>query len=211
MSKSTPLSELQNSGNEQVVSTKPLVQDILKEIQQEETGGMAPDNHQPTMQPHQLQEIPQELDNTQMVDNSDPSQYEQQQEQALQYQLDPNINNNPNVDQGGPIQDPSYGHNMDQQMNPMAQMQEMGNMDMTMSNNDVSQTLTPKTLGQKIFIEARDPLLIMLISILLSVPVINSHLIRLIGKIPGGNITMVPICIKAFVTALLFYAIRKLF
>ena len=220
MSKSTPLSELQNSGNEPAISTKPLVQDILKEIQQEETvvnpqhasdPNLAELNQQQAVQnqpPPQHAEIPQQLDNTQLADNSDPAQYEQQQEQALQYQLDPNVNN---PDNSQNVQDPSFQANIEQQMNTMGQMPDMGNMDMSLQNNMGVDTLPQKTLSQKIFLEARDPLLVMLISILLSVPIVNKHLYQLIAKIPGGTLTMVPICIKALVTALLFYTIRKLF
>ena len=220
MSKSTPISELQNNGSEPSMSTQPLVQDILKEIQQEENVVNNPNTQDTNVKPIQpqqqqqeqpsTQDIPQELDNSHLVDTSDPSQYEQQQQQALQYQLDPNINNHENP---ANLQDPSFQANMDQQMSHSLQMTNMSNMDTSLpnSNNMDNNNLSEKTLSQKIFIQARDPLLVMLISILLSVPIINGYLIKLIARIPGGSMTMIPISIKALITALLFYTIRKLF
>lgn len=99
MSKSTPLAELQN--NPATNSTKPLVQDILKEIEQEENAPNMANTQMANNVPNMAvelptnnmnSEMPPQLNAMQIADTSDNQQYAQQQQQALQYQLDANVN-----------------------------------------------------------------------------------------------------------------------
>lgn len=233
MSKSTPLAELQN--NVATNSTKPLVQDILKEIEQEEHNpNMGNNTHlansngsnMPVELSHanMSSEMPSQLNSMQMADTSDNVQYAQQQEQALQYQLDSNVNaqeNTPSMGTMGSLGpneqldssfiDPNYHGNNATSINDLNSMG--SNM---LQANDLSnmRDLDPvrhKTMAQKIIIEAREPLLVMLISILLSVPVINSYLAKLVTKFAGKHLHLAGTITKGLLAALLFYFIRKLF
>ena len=201
MSNSTPLSELHNNVDNN--STQPLVQDILKEIQQEDA------HHAPNMinNVQTNADFSQPLDTPPITDTSDHTQYANQQEQALQYQLDPNINSPDmqDISQSQQLSDSQYQAIDQNNMN-------LNNPNMMLQNSDFEATSVPKTMAQKIFIQAREPLLVMLISILLSVPIINHYLSLFISKISGNSYTVaIHIGIKALCAALLFYTIRKLF
>ena len=69
---------------------------------------------------------------------------------------------------------------------------------------------TPSTsLGQRIFEQAKDPLLVVLLSILLSVPAVSTAIYSVLQKVPGGRSGMVPIVIRALLAGVLFFSIRK--
>lgn len=231
MSKSTRLSDLQPTG-EVNNSTKPLVQDILREIQQEDSAVQQPPQNE--MNPSQMEsEIPldemiSQPQEEQIVDNSDPNQYAQQQEQALQYQLDPNVNqpsdnvahlpeqsmsnNNPMYGQVAPNmlipENPSMPSGM-----PSGMPSSMPTMNLQPSDIGSTTITSPKSLSQKILEQSREPLLVMLITILLSIPIVSGYLNLAISKIPGGGnrLPLVPIAIRALLAGLLFFGIRKLF
>jgi hypothetical protein len=219
MSKSTRLSDLQ-SISEVNNSTKPLVQDILREIQQEDNA--APSNPQGELNPPLIEgemlnnesepiSLPQE---NQMVDNSDPNQYAQQQEQALQYQIDPNINQSGENLVRTPELEMTSNDNMYEQVSTNMQTQEMQNMsNIKLQPRDIGSTIVNKSNNhsQTIFEQLREPLLVMLITILLSIPILSNYLNLAISKIPGNHITLVPIALKALLAGLLFFGIRKLF
>ena len=70
-------------------------------------------------------------------------------------------------------------------------------------------TIPSTSLGQRIFEQAKDPLLVILLSILLSVPAVSTALYTFLGKLPGGSSSMMPIVIRALLAGLLFFSIRK--
>jgi hypothetical protein len=72
------------------------------------------------------------------------------------------------------------------------------------------ETAAQPSLGQRVFDQARDPLIVVLLCILLSVPAVSSALNTLLHKIPGGSSQMVPIVVRAVLAGILFFSIRKL-
>ena len=66
-----------------------------------------------------------------------------------------------------------------------------------------------QTMGQKIFEQARDPILVVLISVLLSVPAVYQTLSSLLSKIPGGSASLAPVILRAVLSGILFFGIRK--
>ena len=183
MSKSTPLSELNSDMNN---STQPLVHDILKEIQQESVTSNVEMQQLPPLQETNSYP-PVELQGGQMVEPNQELVYSQQQEEAIQYQMDPNL------------------QLTDQQTVPTQVM----DAPMVIPSTEVQYQTSPP-LGQRIFEEVKEPLLVAVLTILVSVPVISEFLGRNLAKLPGGSNTVTPILIKALLVASLFYVARKL-
>ncbi len=213
--KSTSIAELQSQN--EATSTKPLVQDILNEIQQEqekscegyELPGPTPGGNANTSQ-----NIPTELEDHQIDDQNDTQQYAQQQQQALQHQIDPNVNRPLEGNINQPEQQTNNETIPKHFSNPVSQSAgpDLHDLNLQVSNNSVynDSASKKKSITQRIFIEARDPLLVLLLSILLSVPIVQASLLKFISKIPGSQRILVPVIIKAVLMAVLFYGIRKL-
>lgn len=216
--KSTSIAELQSQN--EATSTKPLVQDILHEIQQEQEKsgeGYELPGPPPGGDGNTGQNIPTELEDPQMEDQNDPNQYAQQQQQALQHQIDPNVNR---PMEGGPSphqqEPPANTEHMPEHFSNQTSQSagpDLQDLNLEANQNGVYNdgASRQKSISQRIFIEARDPLLVLLLSILLSVPIVQASLLKFISKIPGSQRIMVPIVIKAVLMAVLFYGIRKLF
>ena len=209
MSKSTPLTELRTTSID-AVDPKPLVSDILKEIEHEQHG--TPDRR--------------------IVDSSDPQHYAVQQDQAMQYQVDANVQQPPQQQQLQQQQQQlqqqqqqleqqllQQDHQLQDQQAPEFQQGEpvslstegqAVDMDGIGSFQEIPFDTTPsKSLGQRIFEQAKDPLLVILLSILLSVPAVSTALYSLLSKLPGGSSSMMPIVIRALLAGILFFSIRK--
>ena len=196
MPQSTPITELQGNTDtninapQQASSTKPLVQDILKEIQQENSASPATAPQEiavaqpPTQAPENTIEVPPTMTET------GSQEYNNQQEQALQYQMDPNIQ---------PQVDPT-------QVDPSTMVQP--NM---MQGNDIGLDFPqkPVSTAQRALEHLKDPLLVVLLSILLSVPAVSQFIYQQVSRIPGGNSQMVPILVRAVLAGVLFYALRR--
>jgi hypothetical protein len=201
MPQSTPITELQgntetvNNTSQQPTSTKPLVQDILKEIQQE--NGAAPASlpqevtaaQPPAQAPESTLEVPPTMTET------GAQEYNAQQEQALQYQMDPNVQPQTDTHQVDPAQ-----------VDPSAMMQP-GMMQGGDIGLDYPQK--PVSTAQKALEHLKDPLLVVLLSILLSVPAVSGFILQQVSRIPGGNSQMVPILVRAVLAGALFYVLRR--
>jgi hypothetical protein len=170
MTKSTPINELP-SNNE----SKPLVQDILKEIQNETSTQTQPP-------PSNIEDIT-DLHNQQI---HQPEQADQHQN-ALNYQIDPNINLQQPTQ---PIQQP-ISHQMTQQVSPQPM-----NTSVSLSNN--------------ILDNLKEPLLVGLITILLSVPAVNNLIMTLSSKFLAKYNYITSILVKAIVAGILFMVVKKL-
>lgn len=188
MSKSTPISQLQDN-------RKPLVDDILKEIENDN------DNENQNIE---VQMDSSQMDNSQLVDNSSDVNYSQQQAQALQYQIDPNINN-ANVVENDLVKT--------QDAPPVLDNSE--NIDLTFSN-DTQQLNIPNdkpeiqlSLWQRIIHQTKNPLLVGLIIILLSNPLINDFILKQINKLGTSYNEMLVIVLKALLAGVLFYLVNK--
>ena len=201
MSKSTPLTELNADSGD----TQPLVADILKEIEQDPSTVEVKDVVDPIVaQP-------------QMVDTSDVQHQLEQQNQALQYQMDAQaqqqapLEGQPGIQSLDGLEGP--GGQVPLETIPehppevMQMMQQGGHPSM---QQDFSQApASAQTMGQKIFEQARDPILVVLISVLLSVPAVYQTLSSLLSKIPGGSASLAPVILRAVLSGILFFGIRK--
>ena len=216
MSKSTPLTELRTTSID-AVDPKPLVSDILKEIEHEQHG--TPDRR--------------------IVDSSDPQHYAVQQDQAMQYQVDANVQQPPQQQQLQQQQQQLQQQQLQQQQQQQQQKQQLLQQDHQLQDQQAPEfqqgepvslstegqavdmdgigsfqeipfdTTPSKSLGQRIFEQAKDPLLVILLSILLSVPAVSTALYSLLSKLPGGSSSMMPIVIRALLAGILFFSIRK--
>lgn len=190
MSKSTPLTELTTDSGD----AQPLVADILKEIEQDPTIEVADAAEVIAPQP-------------QMIDTSDIQHQAEQQQQALQYQMDSQ------AQQHSPLQASPTGGHVPLDTIPehppevMQMMQQEGLNDL--QNEYSSTTPATQTIGQKIFEQARDPILVVLISVLLSVPAVYQTLSSLLSKIPGGSASLAPVILRSVLAGVLFFGIRK--
>ena len=198
MSKSTPLSEIRSTPSNLDTGEPPnnqdsLIGEIIKEINEPDSTVAQQQNHQ------------------------------EQQDNALSYQLDPNINQDTQENQEqitiSNMGDPHMS-NYDSPQVPMEDAQihveqspvAETNID-NITNNLIQQnsiSSLPETSNVNTFFNTvKEPLLVVLLSILLSIPVINNLLISLLHKIPGFNSELIPVIIKAVLTGLLFFLIKK--
>jgi hypothetical protein len=163
--------------------TQPLVHDILKEIQQESTASPV------EVQAPEVIAMPPMESGGQMVDANPEEIYQQQQEDNVQYQMDPNLQNPevqpdtiPEQVMGAPLVVPTAEQEFQQ----------------------------PTTMGQRIFSEIKLPLLVAVLTILISVPAFSNLLGTGLAKIPGGSNAIVPIIVKSLLVATLFYVGNKI-
>ena len=195
MPQSTPITELQRSpdpsvNQTQAGSTQPLVQDILKEIQQENGNSQVQTNA--GIQSVQLNEHTLEAPPNMTELGTD--EYNAQQEQALQYQMDPSIQ-------------PQIDHTLEaQQQDPSGMMQQEL---MPMDDLTVEYPQKQVSTAQRALEQLKDPLLVVLLSILLSVPSVSGFILQQVSKIPGTGNQMVPILVRAVLAGILFYGLRK--
>ena len=70
--------------------------------------------------------------------------------------------------------------------------------------------MTPEPKVSTMFKLVKDPLLVVLLSILLSIPVVNQMIVSSLSKIPGCSNPMVPIIVKSLLTGILFFSVRNL-
>jgi len=190
MSKSTPLTELNTDSGD----TQPLVADILKEIEQDPATIEVTDTTETI--------VPQ----PQMVDTSDIQHQLEQQNQALQYQMDAQ------AQQQAPLEGQPSVHSQPDGHVPLDTIPEHPPevMQMMQMQNDFSTTPeATQTMGQKIFEQARDPILVVLISVLLSVPAVYQTIASFLYKIPGGSSNLAPVILRAVLAGVLFFGIRK--
>ena len=224
MSKSTPISELNT------LSNKPLVDDILREIQQDNNPVQSTDNPQSYQQNEQLlqqqqQQYQQQQSQQQQsqqqqqpsqqgfADNNEPNlvipppqgETYQDEQNLLQYQLDSNMN-----------QPPTEIHNMVYQDNQHTQhiqtsQPQLGDPSIqsnhTVNNNSIH--LQTKSKAQQFFEQLKEPLLVVLLRILLSLPIVNHNLQLLLSKVPVLNHNFINIFIKALITGVLFFSIKQ--
>ena len=189
MSKSTPLSEL-NSTTE----TQPLVHDILKEIQQESS----PNNVEPqeqVVQPPQVatqpsQESAPDVSAGQMVEPDKEAIYQQQQQDAQTYQMDPNLQN--------------------PEMSADTIPEQVMEAPLVNPAMETEYSAPPASMGRRIFTEVKEPLLVAVLTILVSVPAVSQFLGSTLAKVPGGSNFVVPVVVKSLLVAALFYLGKKL-
>ena len=199
MPQSTPITELQGNPDpaanaSSAPPTKPLVQDILKEIQQESGAntpqgnleGTVPTQTQPSEHP---MEVPPNMTETANGD------YVNQQEQALQYQIDPAVQ--PQAE--GAIASVEAVHDPTVVQGTAMQMDDLS----------LDYASKPTSTTQRVLEHLKDPLLVVLLSILLSVPVVSQFIFTHVSKIPGGSNQMVPILVRAIMAGVLFYVLRR--
>jgi hypothetical protein len=94
-----------------------------------------------------------------------------------------------------------------------SQLNESSNID-HIANNLIQQTENDYTTLKKdntnsIFKSIKEPLLVVLLSILISIPIINNALLLTLGKISNNISPLIPITIKSLFIGLLFFLIRK--
>ena len=189
MSKSTSLRDLQSNNDEQ---HENLVGDIIKEI------------NEPESQDNQSRE------------------YETQQENALAYQLDPNVKHNSQdeIELNNETQEDMVDYQPDNTVDELSQNNYTADPSEVSSNIDnITQniiqensinTITPEPKVSHMFNLIKEPLLVVLLSILLSIPVVNDMIVSNLSKITGGNNPMVPIIVKALLTGIIFFSVRNL-
>lgn len=198
MSQSTPINELQGNteptNNAVAQPTKPLVQDILKEIQQENEATNSQTQDPLQVPASQAQTAEQSMEVPPAMTESGNGEYVQQQEQALQYQMDPSVQ---------PQSDVS--------MPPVEAVPDPSVMQGTVMSDELSVDYGAKTTSgsQRILEHLKDPLLVVLLSILLSVPAVSQFILTQVSRIPGGGNQMVPILIRAVLAGVLFYTLRR--
>ena len=188
MSKSTSLRDLQNNTEEQHES---LVGDIIKEINEPES-----------------------------QDNS--SEYAVQQENALAYQLDSSVKHNSTEESD--LDNNNQEDMMDYQNEntieelshseyanvPSEVPSEIDNITQNIIQGNGINTMTPEPKVSTMFKLIKDPLLVVLLSILLSIPVVNQMIVSSLSKIPGCSNPMVPILVQPLLTGILFFSVRNL-
>ena len=188
MSKSTPISQLQDN-------SKPLVDDILKEIENDN------DNDNQNIE---IQMDSSQIDNSQLVDNSSDVNYSQQQAQALQYQIDPNINN-ANV----------LENDLDKTQTATPAIENNENIHYNFSNDNQQlnilndKPVVESSLWQSIVNQTKNPLLVGLIVILLSNPFINGFILKQINRLGSSHNEMLVNIVKALLAGVLFYLVNK--
>ena len=184
MSKSTPLSEL-NTSPDMAQPTQPLVQDILKEIQQETSEPKIENVPELPSEP-----LPVEMQGGGMVEQNPEKVYAQQQEDAQQYQMDTSL------------QQPDQQHETPPDLQTVEQQYQA-------TVNTQVQNPTSTGLGHRIFEEVKEPLLVAVLTILVSVPAVTEFLGKNLARLPGGSSSIFPVLVKALVVASLFYVTRK--
>lgn len=180
MSKSTPICDLQNNSD-----TRPIVADILKEIQQE--------NNSPDI-------------------DGEGDDYEKEQLRALEYQIDGNIQHDDLQDEPDDISlanSTEVKNRLDNLPEFTFSTDEGDILEGDLPTLEDRTNEDNLSIGQKYFYKYKEPIIVCLVTIALAIPSVNNMIGQIINKLPlslGNNSSIV---LKGILAGILYYLVKR--
>ena len=149
-----------------------------------------------------------------LVDNilreiSDDNQQQNPEMQQMSYQMDPQTKIPAQNDQ---MQNQNQMQNQMQMEAQMQQMQQMQLMQQNQMDMGMPETVSNQTMTQKIIEQVKNPLIVAIICIALSLPMTSSLIVKYVPKTADavtGNINILGLVLKGIVAGLIYFGLIK--